>query len=164
VAAWGEFAMLPFLAIPAEIYRLFLAYASLPLSLAAWMLMGGSAFLLSRLFGGLVRYESYLNLTAFAFYPIWILSTLLDMAYNALLGDYIVPALSGEFGPLAYSFYQNFPILAYTLLFGLAGVLISIAAFSAERAAGKQIPVWSAALIGWVSFAWPTLLVAVLVR
>jgi hypothetical protein len=79
ISAWGEFAMLPVLKIPPESYRLFLAYASLPLALAAWMLMSGSAFLVSRLTGGKVRYECYLSLCAFGFFPIWILSTLFDM-------------------------------------------------------------------------------------
>jgi hypothetical protein len=164
VAAWGEFAMLPFIAIPAESYRLFLAFASLPLALAAWMLMGSTAYLLSRLLSGQVRYESFLCLTAFAFFPIWILTALLDMAYNALLGAYIIPALTRQYGTLAYAFYQNFPVLEYTLLFGLAGVLIAVASWSAERAASGHPSAWKAALIGWAAFAWPTLLVAVLVR
>jgi hypothetical protein len=164
VAAWGEFAMLPFLAIPAEKYRLFLTYASLPLALAAWMLMGGSAFLISRLTGGKVCYTSYLSLCAFGFFPMWILSTLFDAGYNALLGEHIVPALTGQYGQLAKSFYRNFPVFEYTLMFGLAGVLIGTASYSAERTAGAHPAVWKAALTGWTAFAWPTLLVAVLVR
>jgi hypothetical protein len=164
VKAWGEFAMLPFLNIPAENYRLFLALSSLPLALAAWMLSSSSIFLLSRLANSRLRYETCLNLSAFGFFPIWILSTLFDMGYNALLGEYIVPALMGQYGPLALAFFQNFPMLEYMLLFGLAGVLIGVAAWSAERSAGGHPVVWAAALIGWAAFAWPALLVAVLVR
>jgi hypothetical protein len=164
ISTWGEFAMLPVMKIPPESYRLFLPYASLPLALAAWMLMGGSAFLVSRLTGGKVRYECYLSLCAFGFFPIWILSTLLDMVYNTLLGDHIVPALTGQYGALARDFYQNFPVFEYTLLFGLAGILIGAGSYGADRAAGSRSAVWKAALTGWIAFTWPTLLVAVLVR
>ena len=57
VKAWGEWAMLPFLKIPAESYKLFLALAMVPLALGVWMLMAGTGRLLSIAIGGKASYE-----------------------------------------------------------------------------------------------------------
>jgi hypothetical protein len=127
-------------------------------------LMGGSARLLATALGGQVGYEGYLTLTAFGFFPLWLLATLLDMFYNGLLGQHIIPALRGQYGPFWQAFFQNFPPLEYTLLFSLTWLLIALAAGAAERASQPTFAGWKAALIGWVAFAWPTLLIAVFVR
>ena len=52
IEAWGEFAMLPIVKIPAPQYRLAQALFMVPLSLAIWLLMAGSARVLSVLFRG----------------------------------------------------------------------------------------------------------------
>ena len=41
IEAWGEFAMLPFVKIPAESYRLTIAIFMIPLVLGAWIVMAG---------------------------------------------------------------------------------------------------------------------------
>ena len=159
IKAWGEFAMLPFLKIPAENYRLFLAFAMLPIALAAWMLMAGSAKILSILFGGKATYEQWLNLTCFAFFPLLILSSLLDVLYSGLLGDFTVPALQMKYGPAIQIFFHYFPQVFYTILLALAGVYTAIAARQAEGFSW-----WKSAMIGAVAFAWTTIIWATLLR
>ncbi len=98
VNAWGEFTMLPVLPIAPEHYRNFLAIIMLPLMVAAWLLMGGSARLLSGLLGGKAPLRVRLNQVVFAFFPFWILAILLDGLFSGVFGDYLVPALEMQYG------------------------------------------------------------------
>ncbi len=164
IEAWGEFSQLPFLKIRAEQYRLFLAIIMLPLVLAVWMLMAGTARLLGVLFGGRASFEQYLNLFAFSFFTFWLLASLLDASYNLVLGSRIVPALQGAYGPLASLLARYFPPMFYLILFGLAGVYNGIATHVAERLAGVYYAPWKSALVGIFTFAWPIVLVSVLIR
>ncbi len=159
IRAWGEFSMLPFLKIPAESYRLFLAFAMLPIALGAWMLMAGSAKILSGLFGGKASYDQWLNLTCFSFFPFLILAALLDILYSGLLGSFIVPGLQMEYGPAANAFFLYFPQLFYPVLLALGGVYTAIAA---RRVEGFSL--WKSGLIGMIAFAWTTMLWATLLR
>ena len=164
VSAWGEFTQLPFLKIPAEQYRLFQAILMLPLVLAIWMLMAATARLLGTLLGGRASFDQYLKVLGFSFFTFWLLAHILDTAYNLLLGPYLVPAIQGEYGPLAGAFVRNFPPLLYVILFGLAGVYNGIAAQTAERQAGVSYAMWKPALVGLLTFAWPMVLVSALLR
>jgi len=164
ISVWGEFTQLPFLKIPAEQYRLFLAIIMLPLVLAIWMLMASTARLLGILFGGKASFDQYLNLFAFSFFTFWVLAHALDSSYNLLLGPYLVPAIQGEYGTLASAFVRNFPPLLYTILFSLAGVYNGLAAHTAERLAGVSFAFWKCTLVGLLTFAWPMILVSALLR
>jgi hypothetical protein len=60
--------------------------------------------------------------------------------------------------PLALAFFQFFPPLEYTLLYGLGGVYNAIDTQTVERWA-----VWKS-VVGGLTFAWPILLISVLLR
>ncbi len=159
IDAWGEFNMLPFLKIPPESYRLFLAVILVPLAFAMWMLMAGTAKLLSLLLGGRASYEQYLVVTACGFFPFWILAAIIDTIFSGVIDGYVLRALTGQFGPFATSFWTSFPILFYTILYGLGGVWIGIGAAGVER-----FQRWKALPIAMFSFAWPMLLMSLLAR
>jgi hypothetical protein len=159
VDTWGEFTMLPFLNIPPESYRLFIALISVPLVFAMWMLMAGTAKLLSLLMGGRASYEQYLVITAFGFFPFWILAAIIDTIFSGVIDGYVLRALTGQFGPFATAFWANFPIYFYTILYGLGGVWIGIAAAGLE-----SFKWWRSVVIALFSFAWPMLLMSVLLR
>lgn len=159
IETWGEFAMLPLLKIPAERYRLAQALFALPLVLAAWMLMGGSARLLSILFGGKVTYEGYLSLFGFSFYAFWILAHLLDVLYSAVLGDVVLEALRGAYGPGFRAFVTAFPSVMWTAALTVGGISNGIVTHEAEGWA-----VCKAALTAVATLVWPIVLVSVLIR
>lgn len=159
VDTWGEYLMLPFLKIPPESYRLFMAVISIPLVYAMWMLMAGTAKLLSLLLGGRASYEQYLVITAFSFFPFWILAGILDMIYSGVIDGYVLQALTGQLSPFAAAFWSNFPNFFYTILYGLGGVWIGISTAGVE-----SFKWWKAFPIALFSFGWPMLLMSVLAR
>jgi hypothetical protein len=159
IKTWGEFTMLPFLKIPAENYRAFLAIIMIPLSLTIWMLMAGTAKLLSLLFKGNARYEQYLNLMGFGFFPFLWIAAILDLIYSGLLEPLALPALNLQYGAWARAFFLWFPPLEYTILYGLGGIYNGIAAQTAERWA-----VWKSVAVGVLTFIWPFLLITALLR
>ena len=159
VETWGEFAMLPFLKIPAERYRLAQALFVVPLVLAIWILMAGSARLLSVLFGGKVTFEQYLNLFGHSFFAFWILAQLLDFTYSTLLGNFVLPALRLAYGPVIRGLVAFFPAAMWTLALGCGGLYNGLAAREAEK-----FPWIKAAPIGLVTFLWPMVLISTLIR
>jgi hypothetical protein len=159
IKTWGEFTMLPFLKIPPENYRAFQAVIFIPLSLTIWMLMAGTAKLLSLLFKGKRSYEQFLNLLGFSFFPFLWIAAILDTIYSGYLKPFAVPALNNEYGPLAQIFFQLFPPLEYTILYGLGAVYNAIAVQTAERWAA-----WKSVVVGALTFAWPILLITALLR
>ncbi len=159
IKTWGEFTMLPFLKIPEVNYRAFLAAIMIPLALAIWMLMAGTAKLLSILFRGKARYEQYLNLLGFGFFPFLWFAGILDMVYSGYLKPYAVPALNLEYGELARAFFLWFPPLEYTILFGLGGVFNGIATWTVE-----QWAIWKSVVVGMLTFTWPMILMMSLMR
>ena len=159
IKTWGEFTMLPFLKIPLESYRAFLAAIMIPLALTIWMLMAGTAKLLSILFRGKASYEQYLNLVGYGFFPFLWIAGILDLVYSGYLKPYAIPALNLEYGELARAFFLLFPPLEYTILFGLGGVYNGIASWTAERWA-----VWKSVVVGVLTFAWPLILMSILSR
>lgn len=159
VTTWGEFAMLPFLKIPPDSYRLFMAIISVPLVYAMWMLMAGTAKLLSLLMGGRASYEQYLVITAFCFFPFWLLAGIIDTIFSGVIDGYVLQALTGQFGPFATVFWSNFPKFFYIILYGLGGVWIGISTAGVESFKG-----WKAIPIALLCFAWPMLLISALLR
>jgi hypothetical protein len=159
IKTWGEFTMLPFLKIPPENYRLFQAIILIPLALSIWMLMAGTGKLLSLLFQGKASYENYLNLLGFGTFTFLWIAAILDMIYSGFLEPLVVPALNDEFGSLVKGFFLWYPPLEYMLLYGLAGVYNGIGTQMAERWA-----IWKSVVVGVLTFAWPTMLIAVLLR
>lgn len=159
IDAWGQFTMLPFLKIPEENYRAVLAAILIPLALMIWMLMAATARLLSITLRGKASFDQYLNLTGFGFFPFLWIAAVLDLIYSNLLRPFAVPALTLEYGPLAREFFLLFPPLEYMILCGLGGVYNGIAAGIAERWAA-----WKSILVGALTFAWPTILIALLLR
>lgn len=159
VDTWGEFTMLPFLKIPAESYRLFMAIIFVPLAFGMWMLMAGTAKLLSLFMGGHASYEQYLVITAFGFFPFWILAGIIDTIFSGVIDGYVLQALTGELGPFATAFWANFPKFFYTILYGLGGVWIGISTAGVE-----SFKWWKAVPIALLSFGWAMLLISVLLR
>ena len=159
VDTWGEFTMLPFLKIPPENYRLFVAIISVPLVYALWMLMAGTAKLFSLLMGGRASYEQYLVITAFGFFPFWILAGVMDTIFSGVIDGYVLQALTGQFGPFATAFWKGFPIFFYTILYGLGGVWIGLGSAGVDSFKG-----WQAVLIAFFCFSWPMILMSVLLR
>jgi hypothetical protein len=164
IETWGEFSMLPlpFLNIPLEQYRLFMAIITLPMVAFSWLLMASIARLLARSFGVPTSFKQYLNLFAFSFMPFWFLSALGDGLFNAIFGPYLLSGLQGQLGPLVKAFFTNYPPILYTLTFGLGGVYNGLAASGAAQ--GKKLCWWQAGLTGWLTFIPPVVLVALLYR
>ncbi len=159
VDTWGEFLMLPFLNIPTESYRLFLAIILVPLAFSMWMLMAGTAKLLSLLMRGHASYEQYLVITAFGFFPFWLLAGIIDTIFSGVIDGYVLQALTGQLGPFATTFWTNFPKFFYTILYALGGVWIGICTAGME-----SFKWWKAVPIAMLSFGWPMLLISVLLR
>ncbi len=159
IDAWGEYYMLPFLKIAPESYRLFLAIIMVPLAFAMWMLMAGTAKLLSLLMGGHASFEQYLVITAFSFFPFWILAAIIDMIFSGVIDQYVLQALTGQFSPFARIFWINFPMFFYTILYGLGGMWIGISAAGVER-----FQWWKAVPVALLSFGWAMLLISALLR
>jgi hypothetical protein len=159
IDTWGEFAMLPFLAIPAEHYRLFLAFLMVPLALAVWILMAGSARVLSALFGGKVSFDHYLNVFAFSFFVFWILGTIIDTIFSGLLGSWALAALRMEQGPLARSFAAYFMPIVWPAVLILGGIYNGIAMHELER-----FPPWKVAVVALATCIWPIVLISALLR
>jgi hypothetical protein len=174
IETWGEFTMLPFLAIPASQYRLFMAIILIPLVLAMWMLMAATTRLLARLCGGRVSFDQNLNLFAYTFFPCWLISWLLDVAHGLALSGRLIAVLHGEYGNWAATLAAGFPVWQYTTIFTLAGVYNAIAVHSSENQAAlragehpkglRGYAWWKAALAGWLTFLWPMLLAATMLR
>jgi hypothetical protein len=159
IEAWGEFAMLPVLKIPAERYRLAQAIVMVPLSLAVWILMAGSASVLSALFRGRTTFAQYANLFGHSFYAFWILATLADLFYSALMGERVLRALRLEYGALARVLAVNYPALMWTGLLGLGAIYNGIMAHESE---GYSWP--RAAAVAITTGCWPIALISVLIR
>ena len=159
VEHWGEGVMLPFFNIPAESYRGFQAAIMLPFVLALWMLMGGSAKLLANLFGGKQSYETYLKITGFTYFTIWVIAAFIDAMFSDVFWTYIARGLEGELGPLVGGILTYFMPLEYIILYGLVAVNVAIATRAVEGFAW-----WKAAIVGIAVFAWPMALVSAVVR
>lgn len=159
VEHWGEGVMLPFFNLPEESYRGFQAAIMLPFALALWMLMSGSARLLANLFGGRQSYETYLKITGFTFFTIWIIAAFIDAMFSDVFWAYIARGLQGEFGPVVDAMLTYFMPLEYIILYGLVAVNVTIATRSIENFAW-----WKAAIVGIAVFAWPMALVSAVVR
>jgi len=159
IDAYGEFAMLPFLNIPPENYRLAQAIFAIPLVLALWILMAGSARLLSILFGGKVSYDQYLNLFCFSFFTFLILAGVIDTAINLLSGDYMLASLRGVHGAFARGFYVYSFSINWTVLLTVGGVYNALVSYFTEKFAA-----WKAAVIGMVTMSWPIVLITLLLR
>jgi hypothetical protein len=159
VEHWGEGVMLPFFNLPAESYRGFQAAIMLPFALALWMLMGGTARLLANLLGGRQSYETYLRVTGFTFFTIWVIAAFIDALFSDIFWVYIARGLQGEFGPAIDAALTYFMPLEYTVLYGLVAVNVAIATQAIEKLAW-----WRASLVGIAVFAWPMALVASVVR
>jgi hypothetical protein len=150
IETWGEFSMLPFIKVPAESYRLTMAIFIVPLMIAIWILMAGSARLLSIIFGGgRISFDQYLNLFGFSFFAFMIVAAVLDFTFSSVFGNF-VSALRGEHGTFARSTAAAFPPAMYTVLYGLGGLYNAIVAREGE---GYSIP--KTAIVGIVTFSWP---------
>lgn len=159
IQTWGEFAMLPFVKVPVESYRLAMALFTIPLMLAIWMLMAGSARLLSILFGrGRVSFDQYLNLFGFSFFAFMIVAAVFDAVYSDVFGNFVA-VLRGEYGSLARSAVTALPPVMYMVLYGLGGVYNAIVAREGE---GYSLPM--TVLVGLVTFIWPMVLISLLLR
>lgn len=148
IEAWGEFAMLPFFNIPAESYRLFLAKIMIPFLLAIWILMAGSARLLSLLFGGKVTYRQYLILFAYSFFSFYLIASILDMIYSGLMNDMILSALHGEYGLFIRQLFILYPAFFWVTALGLAGIYNGIVCQE-----GEGWVWWKSVLVATVTFA-----------
>jgi hypothetical protein len=157
--AYGEFYVVPFVNIPAENYRLALAICFVPLVLMVWILMAGSARLLTIAFRGSATFDQYLRLLAFAFFPFWIAASVVDTIHSGPLDPWVLGALRDDYGPVAHLVAANFMPMTYTVLFGLGAVYCGLAA---ARANGFSLP--KSAVIGFASFIWPTAAGAFLIR
>jgi hypothetical protein len=159
VEAYGAFYVLPFVAIPAEQFRLAMAIVALPLVVVVWILMAGSARLLTLAMRGRVTFDQYLVLLAFAFFPFWITASCIDLLHSGPLDPLVLAALRDEHGPVARQIATSFMPMAYTVLFGLGGVYCAAVA---GRANGFSFA--RSAIIGVGSFLWPTAAGALVIR
>jgi hypothetical protein len=159
IETWGEFAMLPVVKIPAERYRLAQAIVMVPFSLAVWLLMAGSASVLSALFRGRTTFVQYANLFGHSFYAFWILATLADLLYSSLMGEHVLRALRFEYGALARALAASYPTVMWTGAVGLGAIYNGIMAHESE---GTSL--LKAALVAITTGVWPIVLISVLIR
>ncbi len=133
IETWGRDSMLPlpFLPIPLDQYRLFMALISLPVTIGSWLGMAGIARLLTRWFRKKTTFRQYLNVFAFSFFPFWFLAVIGDGLFTLLTGQYLIPGLQGAHGSAVQAFYKNYPPMLYTVLFGLGAIYNSLGAYSA---------------------------------
>ncbi len=159
IEAWGEFAMLPFFNIPAERYRLFLAEIMVPFLLAVWIMMAGSARLLSLLLGGKVTYRQYLVLFAYSFFSFYLIASILDMIYSGMMAGMIMSALRGEYGPLVRQGFILYPAFFWMTALGLAGIYNGIVCQEGEGWAW-----WKSVLVAAVTFFWAMIAITFTLR
>jgi hypothetical protein len=159
IETWGEFAMLPFLKIPAEHYRLAQAILIVPMILAVWILMAGSARILSILFGGKVSFQQYLNLFGFSFFAFWILGSLLDAIYSGIFGDVVLNALRMEYGTFAKTLATYFPQVMWVGVLSAGGIYNGIVIHENESLSRVQT-----ALMGMTTFVWPIVMISTITR
>jgi hypothetical protein len=163
IETWGEFPILPYVKIPAERYRLAQAIFMVPLSLAVWILMAGSARVLSVLFGGRTTYVQYANMFGHSFYAFWFLATILDGLFTLIMGDHLLRALRMEYGPLARAVVANYPSLVWTSVLGLGAAYNGILAHESDGATGTAA-ILKAAAIAVATGSWPIVLITLLLR
>jgi hypothetical protein len=130
-----------------------------PLVLAIWILMAGSARLLSVLFGGKVTFEQYLNLFGFSFFAFWITSSALDVIYSGVFRRFVLQALRMEHGAAIRTIVVWFPATMWTTLLALGGMYNALVAHECE-----QFSVIKSALVGMATAIWPIVLVSILLR
>lgn len=159
IEAWGEFTMLPFLKLPAESYRLVQAIFMIPLVLAIWILMAGSARLLSALFGGKSSFDQFASLFGLSFFVFWIIASIFDTVMSGVLGGFVLAALRLEYGVVVKDIISAVYPLTYIVLFGLGGIYNAIVVHEADG-----LSVIKTSIIGLVTFAWPVVLIALLLR
>jgi hypothetical protein len=159
IEAWGTFSMLPFFNIPAESYRLFLAEIMVPFLLGIWILMAGSARLISILLGGKVTYRQYLVLFAYSFFSFYLIASILDTIYSGLMFPMIMSALRGEYGPLVRQGFILYPAFFWVTALGMAGIYNGIVCQEGEGWA-----VWKSVLVAVVTFVWPMVAISFTLR
>jgi hypothetical protein len=159
IEAWGEFSILPFVKVPVEKYRLAQAIFITPLVMAVWILMAGSARILSTLFRGKVSFEQYLNLYGYRFFVFWIIGSALDTVYSGILGEFVLKALRMEYGILARTITIYFAPIMWVSVLSLGGIYNAIVTHESERySLGKSV------LVGMVTFVWPIISISYLIR
>jgi hypothetical protein len=159
IRAWGEFGVLPFLKIPPESYRLFLAIAMIPIMFAIWILMAGSARFLSILFNGKVTFKQYLCLFGFSFFTFLILQTIVDIIFSGFMKDFELLALKMEYGPLVAKIVTWFPMIVYPAILAIGGIYNGIVTQE-----GEKYPFWKTVLVSVLTAFWPIIFIAVLIR
>jgi hypothetical protein len=159
IEAWGEFSILPFVKVPVEKYRLAQAIFITPLVMAVWILMAGSARILSTLFRGKVSFEQYLNLYGYSFFVFWIIGSALDTVYSGILGEFVLKALRMEYGILVRTITIYFAPIMWVSVLSLGGIYNAIVTHESERySLGKSV------LVGMVTFVWPIISISYLIR
>ncbi len=159
IKAWGSFSMLPVVNVPLEKYRLLMAIIGVPVGMMIWILGAGTARLLTRLFGGRLEFDQFLNVVAFTIFPFWLLSGLLDPANFDFMNANMVPALTGQMGPLAQGFYTWYPQIMYPVVQGLGALYMGLIIHANEKQA-----IWKTVLIAFLAFAWMIVLTGLLFR
>ena len=159
LATWGEQTLAPFVPIPLESYRLFLAISIIPGMMLLWLAMAGVGKLLSLIFHGKISFRQYLALFAFSFFPFWLIAAVLDFLYMGFFNPYIVPALNLAYGPLPKTLVYWMPLTLYPVIFGLGGIYTALATYAVER-----FSAWKCAITGVVTASLAILLLSALVR
>jgi hypothetical protein len=159
IQTWGKAWMEPFIPVPLEHYRLFLAGAVIPGVLLLWVGMAGAGRLLSWIFHGKVTFQQYLGLFGFSFFPFWVIAGVIDFVYMGFVSPYIVPALNMEYGPLARELVYAAPMVIYVIPMAAGGVYNAIVTRAAEGFAA-----WKAAVTGIVTAGLALAVITLLVR
>ena len=157
--AWNDFAIQPFVKVDPATYRLAQAIFILPLVLAIWVLMAGTARLLAILFHGKRTYDEYLNLFGFSFFAVWAATLIVDNLYNSILQYVIVPLLPIQPTSLERVLVVYLPSTLGTLGLMLAGVYNALVTHEAEQFSWPK-----AAAVGLATLFWPFILSTFLLR
>lgn len=159
IEVWGKFGILPFIQVPVESYRLIQAVFSIPMAFAIWILMAGSARLLSILFHGKVTYKQYLCLFAYSFFAFFAIEFIIDILFVDIFNNFVYSALRMEYGVLAAQIAAWFPLIVYPIVLLLGGIYNGIVTQEHEH-----YSLIKTALVIITTAFWPIMLITFLVR
>lgn len=159
IDAYGEFSQVPFVKIPIEQYRLVQAIGMVPFVFAVWLLMAGTARVLTGLMGGRTSFDRYLTVFAYTYFAWWIVATVGDMGFSLAAGARFTPMLRGEYGQFWRLVTCTWQPMIWVVSVTLGGAYNAWAVKIADGFGWLK-----AAIVGAATAAWPIVLISLFVR
>ena len=154
--AWNDFAIQPFIKVDPAAYRLAQAIFILPLVLAIWVLMAGTARLMAILFHGKRTFDEYLKSVWIQLFAVWAATLIVDNLYNSILQFVIVPHLPVQPPSLERALVVYLPSMVGILGILLAGVYNALVTREAEQFSWPKAAAVGLATLSGLSFYQPS--------